>query len=344
MPKTISHQPAMFDPAPATDRPAAPAIEVPQPAALVRRERQEGNDPGAGVTVVVERLSLLRLAERGEAGADLFERRTKLLNRARAAVIAMTKPRDWVLSRDRSGAIVGYLASTGIPQVCQLFAIEYQAFPNTEDGRFNPERVLREHAPSGVYGYRCWCRASSQLLGGWTLTVEATRWNDEEFTGRGVTADGKIDTRRGALALDSDLRLAVYSLAVAKAVRELTGLEGVAGPELEAGGLDLKQCRLGMGFGSATERDAGRVAPEDIKAAAVELGEDILKRVGGDVSAAASLLKEITSKPASGKSKGFEGFVSIARLTEQWQIDNAWKRLKAHPTFGDGAADAGEGA
>jgi hypothetical protein len=339
MPKTIPHQPAMFDPAPVAERPAAPVIEVPQPAALVRRERHEEADPEGGSVAVLE-ANFLDYAAGGEDGIRRFERAVDLLGRARAAALKLTGPRDWVLTRDRSGATSAYLAGTGIGQLVQLFGVSLRVWPVGDDGRFAPAKIT-EDLPKGVHALRCWCEGYSALTGR-RIIVEATRRSDEDFAGRQTDDDGKL-ARRGAKANEGDLRCAVFTLAQAKAVRALTGLQGVTAEELTSAGINVEHCRQGQGYGSATEREAGRVAPEDVKAAANALGEDILKRVGGDVSAAASLLKECTSKPASGKSKGFEGFASVGRLTEQWQIDNARKRLKAHPTFGDAAADAGEG-
>jgi phage recombination protein Bet len=61
--------------------------------------------------------------------------------------------------------------------------------------------------------------------------------------------------------------------------------------------------------------------------AANMLGDEIMRLVDKDPGRAADLLEELT------KSEKFKGFRSIRSLKLDWQVENAWKRLKAHPLY-----------
>ena len=269
-------------------------------------------------------------------GAQIFKRRAEMIEACYTAALRRTRPQDWVLFKDQSGSVNAMLTASGAPLVAELYGIVIQAVRPVDDrGMFAPERIDYEN---GAYAYRgacdCWSRFNGRSLQG----LEAARRSDEDFTGRSVDADGHLVKGRrpeDGEALDSDLRSAVLTALQTKAVRVLAGMTRVPVAELAAAwkGTDKKteDCRKGSGFGSSSERGAEGVTDSDVRAEAKKLGDEIMRRVGGDQVAAKQLLVELTENPK----KDFRGFDSIARMTKAWQIEEAWKRLRAHKVFGD---------
>jgi hypothetical protein len=105
----------------------------------------------------------------------------------------------------------------------------------------------------------------------------------------------------------------------------------------EGTGKNVEDCAKGHGYGTGSERGAKGVADADVPEQREKLRKEILSAVGGDNSAAKDLLREITSNPE----KNFKGFDSVDRLTKGWQVEQAFRKLRAHPTFGEAAGSGG---
>lgn len=283
--------------------------------------------------------SLLDQLQKVENAAAVFKRRAELIETCYLAAIRRTRPQDWVLFRDAQGSETGMLCASGANLVAEVYGIAVQNLrPQDENGNFKPDRI---ESGGGAYALRGTCDAWSRVNGLAVHGLEGARRSDEDFTGRGVTGEGGLTTKKSDKtgALDSDLRSSVLTLLRTKAVRVLCGMTRVPTADLErawkGAGKQTAACRKGHGFGSGSERGAQSVTPEAVAGDAKKLGQEILRRVGGDKADAAKLLKEITSKKASGKGKAFAGFDTIARLTADWQIQNAYRKLAQHPVFGD---------
>lgn len=291
--------------------------------------------------------SLAELAERSildrlqgmEDASAIFRRRGELLETCYMTAIRRTRPEDWVLFRAPDGSTTAMLAASGADLVAELYGIVIRNVrPVDDSGMFRPERTAYA---SGAYALRGTCDAFSRFNGRYVEGLECSRRSDEDFTGRGVDAGGKIETRKAAKvgALDGDLRASVLTLLRTKAVRVLAGMVRVPIADLQRGwqGTDRKidTCRRGHGFGAGDERRAEAVAEGGVSEQAELLRQEILRRVGGDEPAAQSLLLEITKKEKTTKSKGFSGFKSTKQFTQAWQLDGAWQKLRAHSTFGD---------
>src|SRR3990172_13079780 len=279
--------------------------------------------------------SLIERLQRMQDAALVFERRTQLIETCHLVAIRRTRPQDWVLFRDRQANEIAMVTASGAQLVAEVYGVVIQNVrPIDERGMFAPEVVTY---PNGSFAYRASCDAWSRVNGRSIEALEIARRSDEEFTGRGVTKNGDLTVKPGERtgALDSDLRSSVLTGLQTKAVRVLCGMSRVPIADLDRAWKDtpkkVSECRKGSGYGTSTERSAATVADTDVPAEAKKLGEEILKRVAGDKSAAADLLREITA------GKDFKGFDSVARFTQAWQLENAWKKLREHATFGDAA-------
>lgn len=266
-----------------------------------------------------------------ENGAAIFERRAEILGQIRTAAIRGTNPRDWVLFRDRDDSVWAHLADSGAEKIAELYGVEITNVRPQRDGLFNP---LRNLMGKGIVELRAQCDALCHFNGR-ALSFESSIRSTEDFTGRKVDDAGRITTSPNAPALEADLRQSLWTRLRCKAIRVLTGMGQVPAEELDRAWEGTKkssdQCRKGHGFGTGKERSGQKVAEEGVPAAAKKLGDEILRRVGGDEDAARKLLREITSNPE----KDFKGFDSLKRLTKTWQVEKAWAALGEHPTFGD---------
>jgi hypothetical protein len=270
-----------------------------------------------------------------EDGLLFLQKRAETFDRAHLLAIRRTEPEHWVLFKDKQGNVNAMLTAPGAPLVAEVYGIQIlNPRPLDEAGNFKPEKVTGE---GQLYGYRAWADARSGLTGRYVQAIEAFRASNEDFTGRSAISSTP------AIVRDADLRASVFTLLLTKAVRVLGNCTRVPPAMLarawEGTGKSVDNCRHGSGFGSSSERQTQAITPEALKAEQVKLGNEILARVGGDTDAAKKLCLEITSNP----DKDFRGFDSVARLAQDWQIANAWKRLKAHPVFGDqnGHAEGG---
>jgi hypothetical protein len=298
-----------------------PVIEV-LPAEEIEREE--------ALAVRAEK-SLLQRLENLENAEQIIQKRTELIEALRISALRRTRPQDWVLSKDKQGNETGMLTASGAQLVAEVYGVRvHNVRPLGQHQEFQPEKI---EMPNGVFIIRAWCDAVSEVNGRWAYGLEASRRSDEDFTGRSVDESGVFKFSTGK-AYEQDLRSAVFTLMLTKAVRILCGMTRVPPAELtlawKGTAKSVAECRRGHGYGSSQERTAGSVAEGGVKEKAVELGNEILRRVGGDTDAASSLLLEITQNK-----EGKFGKKSIAEFTKLEQVEWATNKLKKHAMFGD---------
>jgi hypothetical protein len=321
-------------PEPTTKTAPAPQKDLfgnvgPLPAEIREEERESRHiikPTGAGG------LTIDQLLEDPKKGQAILETRARLLQQLQSAAIARTKPTDWTLYTDKDGHIVGVLRDSGAVNVRKVMGISiFNHRPN--EGRIAEPRITEERIPALDFngketGELLTCHIAEMWADGiCTLTGEEApdvycglrsidAYNKPQFVGRGHVQDLKASCRT---TLDT------------KVVRILSGLRKVDAQVLKEHGIDLDRCYKGSGFGNAEARQAGKVAEEGVADQVAKLKEELLRVTGGEASAVRQLTIEITRNEA----KGFKGFDNVERLTKSWQIDQAWKALKAHPQFGD---------
>ena len=324
----------MIQPATATLIPTSTDLAVSEretPATITFSELSREN----ALAERAERSFIDRIASM-ENAAVIFKRRTELIETCYQIAIRRTRPQDWVLFKMPDGSINAMITASGAELIAEVYGVQVENLrPVDVNGIFRPEKV--DHEKTSAYTLRGYCDAFSQVNGRRVYNLEAARRSDEDFVGRSVDADEKLthDKTKKAGALDSDLRNAVLTLIRTKAV--LCGMTRVPSTDLEAAwkGTEKKvdSCRKGHGFGTSSDRTASTLAPEDVKAEIAKLKDEVLRCVGGDVSAAKKLVKEITSGP------NFKGWDSLDQLSKDWQVTQAMENLKKHPVFGKGNGD-----
>lgn len=305
------------------------------------KEKQEtlfdvADDEGVSVELIPAEQAMAPLRAAGQPimmqiaqmpqGEQIIERAIQTLITVRKAAIRLTGPTDWVAMKAKGAsddAAFCLLTSSGALKVKKFFMIQVDpAQPTDGQGAFAP-RI--ERGEDGEVMLHAWTTARS-LMTGESVRVSGSRSSSEDFTGRTQAIGASALTER------ADLARSVETLLTRKAVEQLSGMKKVSILELADLGMKTELIPRGQGFGSSSDRGASAVAPEAVKTMAKELGDEIMRRTGGDKSAAADLLKEITANPPK-----FGGFNSISRLTQDWQITNARKKLAEHPVFGDKA-------
>lgn len=314
------------------DRAAAPEVVVAGETAIAPRE------PVVGLAPIAMQPDALAIIKRQE----------QIRQAVNISLIRITEPGDWIAQR--AGEEIFLLPGGGATSKIRGF-LDIQLKGPGGVGMPEKETVVRE----GTEVRGVWVRYSARSLvlaslsgipiehAGW-LDLETTRWEDEDFTGRRVDDAGRIVRKDGVRALSSDLSGAADSAARNRAVRQLTGL-GRVPLEMACRAFDktpeqlLKLVQKGHGFGSAGERAGQRVAESGVADKAKALWDDILRRTSGDESAAAQVLREITSYPEAkdGKYKAFDGVRSWQQITTDRALVIAQKKLGQHPVFGDKA-------
>lgn len=283
--------------------------------------------------------SLLDTLQKADNAALVIAKRAELMATVRQLGLRATRPEDWILTKDKAGDEIAMLAGPGADQIANLFGIQIlNVRPTDARGIFQPEKIVDEKDPKR-FTLRAWCDAYSRINGRWIQALEASRRSDEDFTGRSTDASGGI-VFRGEGALESDLRAAVQTLLRTKAVRVLAGMTRVPLAELKAAGLDTARCRKGHGYGSGENRRAQDGAGAEVTGGAEELWKEILRRTGGDESAASQVLREITSYPAGKRKDGsaynaFAGCKSWQEINTERRVEQAKRKLAEHPQFGD---------
>lgn len=286
-----------------------------------------------------------------DRGGEVLAKKLAIEKTLTLGLLGLTSPEEWVLNRGADDTITGMPLKGAFLKMARFIGLEMRGYPEAES--LTPASVYREVAGARVDGWELTFQVRSQNLNGgaWMPPLTATRWADEEFTGRGTDACGAIVKRGGVAALGSDLKAAVLTLAIRKGVAQLTGMGTAFGSQLlevfkESG---FRRCQKGHGFGTGTERGAQRVAEGGVPEKALALWEEILRRVGGDEESARGLLKEVTAYPAGINQRtkqsynAFSGVDSYKAITRDVAVQQALRNLKAHAVFGDDTArEAGE--
>ncbi len=183
-------------------------------------------------------VGLAELAARKGEGLAIIEARAKILETLRKAAIRATSPEDWLLFKDRVGAVIGYLQDCGCDRVRDLYGIEIR-----DVGK--PEKVFGQDGESFTYliqggGY---CGITHQTV----ESIEGGRSSTDEFLFGKSGVELELAVRKAARAnLDGNI------------TRELAGLKSVPLSELHEAWKDSNKdsanCRLGRGFGTGAER------------------------------------------------------------------------------------------
>jgi hypothetical protein len=261
-----------------------------------------------------------------------LQAREKALAKLREVAIRGSHAFDWTLYKDKEGRVVGVPRDSAAVQIRKWMGISIFNYRPLEGGVPTPlitkERVKTIDKEGKVTGeaevtvVEMWADGLCALTGEPVEGVYYAVRSDKPFTGSGTLQDLKASCRTG---LD------------AKVTRILSGLRKVPVDQLTALGVNVEKSHTGMGFGTSADRGSARVQEAGVKEGLEELKAEVLRRVGGDISAVKSLTIDITKSP-DGKFKGFD---SLDRVTKPWQVEAAWKALKAHPVFGgDGSANA----
>lgn len=158
-----------------------------------------------------------------EAAIKRVDTMVKLLESLRAASIRATYPSDWIIhtSTDRDGQVVkqvGYLQDSGAERAAKPWGIEVG----------NPA-IERENFPDGSYTYHMLAEAWSKVTGERLDYVEGSRWSGDRFFQR-TGDDERIDP--------TDVRKSAYANLHGRAVRALSGLNGVPIEILTKAGID----------------------------------------------------------------------------------------------------------
>lgn len=278
--------------------------------------------------------------QRLEHAEKIIKRRAAMLTTMRIAGIGDTDPEHWVLHRSPDGAVIGIPSSPACARMAKLYGIKvFNLRPRNDDDNFEPAKIpVRDDTETEFRGF---CDARSQTTGEEIEDVEFSRRTDEKFIGR------YDDMSAQTGAWEGDMRKAVSTGLRSKSVRILTGTGKVSFATLKAcfdeAGKDSTMCVKGHGFGSSSDRGASGVTDESTKDAGKKLGDEIMRRVGGDKDAAADLLEELTTF-TNREGKVIKGIRSIARMTSAQRANIARSKLAEHPTFGDNAANATNGA
>lgn len=258
---------------------------------------------------------------------EVLKRQADGLVQVREAALNMTDPMDWVAMKgkhDSEEDATCLLRASGATKINKFYRVGLtRVWPTDQQGTLKPEEVKGE---GGEILITVYAEAYIGLTGETILGLQASRASSEKFIGR-----GGLDTT-SPLVARADLIQSCVTLLMTKAVRA-AGFKSVPVRELEKvwkGQKKISSIPRGSGFGTSTERGASAVTTDDVKSARKKLGDEVLARVGGAVDDARKLLKDITSNPPK-----FDGFDTVERLTQDWQISNAWDKLRSHPVFGD---------
>lgn len=157
-----------------------------------------------------------------KAAIERIEIMVRTLEQLRQASIKATYPSDWIIhtSTDHEGVIikqVGYLQDSGAERAGKVWGIEVG----------NPA-IEREDFPDGTYTYHMIAEAWSKVTGERLDYAEGSRWSGDGFFQRGGE---KVDP--------TDVRKAAYANLHGRAVRALSGLNGVPLDMLRQAGLDI---------------------------------------------------------------------------------------------------------
>ena len=244
----------------------------------------------------------------------------------RQVAIKSTTPHDWTKYQDKEGRVICVLRDQGAANIRKWLGISIFGHRGDPiDTKVAGPKVSSEKQDSGelVTVVEMWADAFCARTGERIEGIYSAIRSDQKFRGRETLQDDKESVRT---YLDS------------KCTRILSGLRKVPESVLVEAGIDTAKSYAGSGYGSSAERTAGTVTSDEVKSAAAKLREEILRRVGGDTAAAKQLCRDVTKGDKPGRDgKVFPGFDTVDRLTQDWQIEAAMKRLRSHSMFGDSA-------
>lgn len=316
--------------------PAATVDRQPDLAPLPDRIEREETE----IQTILDRSTQATLARMPQLNEKQIEQiltgRAQLIKRVRAIAIGMTEPQHWTLYRARDGSVTAVPAAPAclVMRRWAGISIRNHRSMNGDPGSATVSQVtnskgepvtLVEMMADGFWG-----QASEPDV----ESVYANLRSDDDFTGR-----TKRDERYGG-PRPEDLLLSLRTTLDSKVVRAMLGITKVAGDELARHGIHLEKCTKGSGFGTSTERAAGKVAEEGVRPSAEELWKEILRRTAGKVDEAKQVLKDITSYPAfKGRDDkmvpAFAGIDSWERFTTIEKVLKAAEKLKKHEVFGN---------
>ena len=263
-------------------------------------------------TAEAQNLLALSLTDPEKVEAYLKKRAEVLANITEVG-IKRTHGYDWTLYRDEDGREVAVPRDSGCVVLRQWGGIRIGNYkPSNADGIVNPRISSEVEKGEEIAVCEMWADGFCAVTGLFVESVYYAVRSVDEFVGRGTIQDLKSSCRTG---LD------------AKITRVLLGLRKVPVERLKAYGVKYEAMHKGKGYGTSKDRRASRVADKGVEESRAELGNEILRLTGGDKEAAAQVLREIT------KGKDFKGFESVARMTKDWQVDNALAALKKHPMY-----------
>lgn len=259
-----------------------------------------------------------------ESVNQILASRARVVQQRRAVAIAMTKPMDWVLFKDRDGNIVGLLAETGAAKVAEWLGISVYNH-RTLDGKVIAGIPKLREIPDGqktIYIAEGLCDVKDR-----ERTIEGVpyfRRSDEHFTGR----EGRKDDLLASWRTGIDC----------KAIGKLTGLRKVSGEELEANGIKLDKCRKGAGYGTSADRTAGKVSDAGVRQLANALRDDMLRAAGGKMEDAKSILRDCSKYNAfkgtdGGHVPASPGLDSWDQIATEAKLQKILARWKKHPLY-----------
>lgn len=263
----------------------------------------------------------------------LLDARDKTLVMLRDKAIKGSRPLDWTLFQGSEGGAIAVPRDSMLVNVRKWLGISISNYRPNPNGI--PSPLVSEEVKSGgtkVIVVEMWadghCSFTNERIEGVYFAIRS----DQGFAGR------TIDNVRNGMPTLQDMKASCRTGLDSKVTRILAGLRKVDVTQLDALGVDSKKAYKGPGFGSSSERTAGKATDEDASALLPQLIREVTQATGGDEAAAKKLLKEITANPT----KGFGGFDSYKRLTQKWQVENALKALHAHPMFGESVSNDGD--
>jgi hypothetical protein len=200
--------------------------------------------PEAGQALEAVAETVTQLATRGSEGKAIIKAREEIVDAAVKASIRLTHPSDWVLFRDKSGRITGFLQDSGCKRIDRIWGI--QVTPKT----------LEKVESGGDYAYIRGGDAYCKLTDTWIHDVEGMRCSTERF----------VEQVTEPLLKDIRVRQAARANLDGNCIRRLSGLQNIPAEFLDevwrGTGKVSAHCSQGKGFGTQQERQGTNVRSE----------------------------------------------------------------------------------
>lgn len=247
---------------------------------------------------------------------------------------------NFVAFRDRDGRVFLRPDAQACKELLDVFKIQIEVVgPVSPDTKIPEALVYRDEA--GKRAVKLCAHGLSLVTGEWARFVWMNRHESELFLGRATKI--QRGNKREALNPDLteiDMKACAYTGVTNKIAMILARKVRIPLEAWLRYGFKDGAYRKGHGFGSGDERRASGVAEPGLEDRKKALRDKVLSLVGGDITDAKKLMREITANP----SKDFAGFDTVDRLTQGWQLKKAEKNLASHRTFGDSAGSRDPGA